>query len=178
MRVRWEDNMNVAHPLLRPLANRISTEIINDICSLARLHPCSAACCIAHQIDAHDYFDQDEAREIVKHMHGRQNGGQIRYHIQNVKPMMIHFAQWEASSQSKRTKNNSCQPSTVHHWKGREKPGPHVAPTGCSCSVDGESGPAYGTSSVTACVPMRIVRTASGSDENPRRRATTGDWST
>src|SRR6266851_851931 len=100
------------------------------------------------------------------------------YQIQNVNPMIPHFAQWVASSQSRRVVNNSRQPSTVHHWKVRENPGPHVAPLVCSRSADAEDGLADETSSIMACVPIRMVRTARGSDENPRRRATTGDWST
>src|SRR6266436_5430832 len=105
--------------------------------------------------------------------------GQVKaYHIQNVKPMIPHFAQWETSSQSRRETNSSRQPSTVHHSKSREKPGPHIAPTDVSRSTDAEDGLAADASRTAACVPMRIVRTARGSDANPSRRATTGDWST
>src|SRR6266403_5329199 len=76
------------------------------------------------------------------------------YHIQNVKPMIPHFAQCETSSQSRRETNNSRQPSTVHHSKLREKSGPHIAPTEGSRSTDAEEGLAAETSSITACVPM------------------------
>ena len=56
----WEDK-DIAYPFLLPFTYRISAIVINYILGLSGLHPCSATRGIAHQVNAHDHLDQNEA---------------------------------------------------------------------------------------------------------------------